>query len=163
MKPRRWFPHPLLSALLALAWLLLQQSLAPAQLITAALLGGLLPRLLHGFMGEASEVRNWPAVLRFTAVVLWDIVVSNLVVARIVLSPQLRPQPAWLVVPLELTQPRAITLLASVITNTPGTLSCIVDERRREIIVHALDCTDAPALVAQIKQRYERPLMEIFG
>jgi len=58
------------------------------------------------------------AVLRFVGVVLWDIVVSNLTVARIVLSPLSKPKPAWVPVPLALTHPAAITLLASVITTT---------------------------------------------
>ena len=59
MKPVGWLSHPLLSALLALAWLLLQQSLAVPQLITAAVLGLILPRLLHGFLGDATGVRSW--------------------------------------------------------------------------------------------------------
>jgi multicomponent K+:H+ antiporter subunit E len=66
-------------------------------------------------------------------------------------------------VPLALTHPTAITLLAAVITTTPGTVSCVVDEERRQILVHALDCDDPAALAAQIRQRYEAPLMEIFG
>lgn len=158
-----WFAHPVLSLLIAAAWLLLQQSLAVPQLITAAVLGLLLPRLLHGFLGPATRLRAPGTVLRFTALVLWDIVVSNLTVARLVLDPRANPQPAWVPVPLALTHPTAITLLAAVITTTPGTVSCVVDEERREILVHALDCTDPAELAAQIKQRYEAPLMEIFG
>ena len=69
---------------------------------------------------------------------------------------------AWVPVPLELTHPTAITLLATVITTTPGTVSCLVDDERHEILVHALDCADPAALAAEIKQRYEAPLREIF-
>ncbi len=158
-----WFAHPVLSLLIAATWLLLQQSLAVPQLITAAVLGLLLPRLLHGFLGPATRLRAPGTVLRFTALVLWDIVVSNLTVARLVLDPRANPQPAWVPVPLALTHPTAITLLAAVITTTPGTVSCVVDEERREILVHALDCADPAELAAQIKHRYEAPLMEIFG
>lgn len=160
---KRWLPHPALSALLAAVWLLLQQSLAVPQLLGAAVLALLLPRLLHGFLGEPVRPRAWAPALRFALTVLWDIVVANLVVARIVLTPGRRPQPAWVAVPLELRDPTGITLLATVITTTPGTVSCVVDEARGEILVHALDCADPAALVAQIRQRYERPLMEIFG
>jgi len=158
-----WFAHPVLSLLIAAVWLLLQQSLAVPQLITAAVLALLLPRLLHGFLGPATRLRAPGTVLRFTALVLWDIVLSNLTVARLVLDPRANPQPAWVPVPLALTHPTAITLLAAVITTTPGTVSCVVDEERREILVHALDCADPAELAAQIKQRYEVPLMEIFG
>ena len=157
------FPRPVLSVMLALTWLLLQQSLALPQLITAALLGWGLPRLLHGFLGSATARHlPWGVVLRFTLIVLWDIVVSNFTVAKLVLWPGARPQPAWVPIPLELTHPSAIVLLAAVITTTPGTVSCTIDEAGRMILVHALDCSDPAEMAAQIKQRYEQPLKEIF-
>lgn len=162
MKPLGAFPHPVMSALLAAAWLLLQQSLALPQLITAGLLGWALPRWLHGFLGPAVRVQRWGVALRFAWVVLYDIVVANLTVARLVLSPWSNPQPAWVWVPLDATHPTAITLLATVITTTPGTVSCDVDEAGRGILVHALDCRDPAAAAADMKARYERPLMEIF-
>jgi multicomponent K+:H+ antiporter subunit E len=162
-KPRAgWLTHPVLSAILAAAWLLLQQSLALPQLITAAVLGLGLPRLLHGFLGPGLHLRTYGTALRFGGVVLWDIVVSNLTVARIVLNPTSDPQPAWVPVPLVLTHPTAITLMATIITTTPGTVSCVVDDARQIILVHALDCADPDTLAAEIKQRYEVPLREIF-
>lgn len=163
MKPRGWWPHPLLSALLALAWLALQHSLAVATVLTALVLAWLVPRLVHVFLGERLRIRSWPGAARLLFVVLWDIIVSNVTVARIVLSPGADPQPAWVPIDLELTHPTAITLLASIITMTPGTVSCIVDAERRLILVHALDCDNPQALARQIKQRYEQPLWEIFG
>lgn len=161
--PAGWLSHPVLSLLLAAAWLLLQQSLAVPQLISAAVLGLGLPRLLHGFLGPGTRLRAPVTALRFAGIVLWDIVLSNLTVARLVLNPASRPQPAWVPVPLALTNPTAITLLATIITTTPGTVSCVVDEERGEILVHALDCADPAGMAAQIKQRYEAPLLEIFG
>jgi multicomponent K+:H+ antiporter subunit E len=158
-----WLPHPVLSTLLAGSWLLLQESLAPAQLIVAALLGLVVPRLVHGLIGPGARPRRPLLALRLAAIVLWDIVISNLTVARIVLNPLSKPRPAWVQVPLEVRHPNAIALLASIITMTPGTVSCIVDDRRQFILVHALDCDDAPALAAQIKRRYEAPLKEILG
>jgi multicomponent K+:H+ antiporter subunit E len=152
-----------LSLLIAAVWLLLQQSLALPQLMTATVLALGLPRLLHGFLGPAVRPRRFGVALRLAGIVLWDIVVSNLTVARLVLNPAAQPRPAWVPVPLTLTHPTAITLLATIITTTPGTVSCVVDEARGEILVHALDCDDPGALAEQMKQRYEAPLMEIFG
>ena len=160
---RGWFDHPVQSALIAACWLLLQQSLALPQLITATVLALGLPRLLHGFIGGPSHPRAWIAAARLFMVVLRDIIVSNVVVARLVLSPAARPQPAWVSVDLDIVHPVGITLLATIITNTPGTVSCVVDESRRCILVHALDgSAGAAAIAADIKARYERPLMEIF-
>ena len=162
MKPRGAFPHPYLSVLLAATWIALQQSVAPPQWITAGLLGWGLPQLLHGFMAPATRLRSTRTAIRFTLLVLYDIVVANFTVARIVLSPWSRPQPGWVVVPLDIRHPTGIVLLATVITTTPGTVSCIVDEAGRRILVHALDCPDATAMADDMKSRYERPLMEMF-
>lgn len=158
-----WFSHPALSLLLAAVWLLLRESAAPADLIGAVVIGLVVPRLVHRFLGAPTRPRALGAAVRFTGVVLWDIVVSNLTVARIVLDPSSSPKPAWVPVPLETRHPLAITLLATIITTTPGTVSCVVDDERKEILVHALDCDDPAAMAAQIKARYERPLLEIFG
>lgn len=157
-----WFAHPVLSALIAIVWLALQGSLAPVHLIAAALIGLAIPRLLARFLGAGTRVRAPATMLRLLGVVAWDIVVANLTVAWIVLNPLSRPQPAWLRVPYALEQASAVSLLATIITNTPGTVSCVIDEARREIVVHALDCADPAAMTAQIKARYEAPLLEIF-
>jgi multicomponent K+:H+ antiporter subunit E len=114
-------------------------------------------------LAAPTKVRSWPAVFRLVWVVLVDIVVANIAVARIVLSPASNPQPAWLTVPLDTQHPMAITLLATIITTTPGTVSCVVDDVGHEILVHALDCTSPEEMAEQIKQRYEQPLKEILG
>jgi len=158
-----WIAHPALGVLLAVVWLLLRESLAPVDLIFAVAMGLAVPYLARGFLDEPTRPRALLTAVRFTFVVLWDIVVSNLTVARIVLDPRSDPKPCWVPVPLATRHPTAITLLATIITTTPGTVSCVVDDQRWEILVHALDCDDPQAMAEQIKQRYERPLMEIFG
>jgi multicomponent K+:H+ antiporter subunit E len=159
----RWFGHPALSVLLAVVWLLLRQSAAPADLLGAVLIGLVVPRLAHRFLGAPARPRAWLVASRFVLVVLWDIVISNVTVARIVLNPASDPHPAWVPVTLTTRHPLAITLLAAIITTTPGTVSCVVDDESGQILVHALDCQDPAALAAEIKARYEGPLMEIFG
>ena len=42
-------------------------------------------------------------------------------------------------------------------------ISADLSEDRRELIVHYLDESDPGAMVAAIKERYERPIMEVFG
>ncbi len=160
---RRWLAHPVMSALLAAGWLMLQQSLDAGNLIAAALLALVIPRMVGGFIGDGFRLRAAGPALRLIAVVLWDIVQSNITVAKLVLNPARTPQPAWVPVPLDITHPNGIALFASIITMTPGTVSCIVDETRGEILVHALDCSDPDAAARDMKARYEAPLREIFG
>jgi multicomponent K+:H+ antiporter subunit E len=158
----RLFPHPALSVQLALIWLVLSHSLAFVHLLSAALLGWLLPRLLRGFLADANAL-HWPSVFRLSGVVLWDIVKSNITVARITLSSLKAIQPAWVAVALQSDNPRVNMLLASIITMTPGTVSAVVYSHRREILVHALSCDDPAALALDIQQRYEAPLLRIFA
>ena len=155
--------RPVLSVLLALTWLTLQQSLDLGNVLTACVLGWGLPRLLGGFLGPAAHPLSFSRALRLGFTVLWDIIVSNITVARLVLNPRSVPHPAWVKVPLTLTQPTAQALLASIITMTPGTVSAIVDEEGACIWVHALDCDDPAAVATDIDRRYQQPLMEILG
>lgn len=157
-----WFNHPVLSVLLGVSWLALSHSVELVHLLSALLIGLILPRLLHPFLTPADNIQ-WMAALRLTAVVLKDIVLSNITVARLVLGPMSTPQPAWLPVPLATDHPRINALFATIITTTPGTVSCVIDEQRHEILVHALNCDDAQAMIDDMKNRYETPLMQIFG
>ena len=157
-----WLAHPVLSVLLGASWLALSHSLALVHLLSALLIGLIVPRLLHPFLAPANRI-EWMAALRLSAVVLKDIVLSNITVARLVLGPMSRPQPAWLPVPLATDHPRINALFATIITTTPGTVSCVIDEQRHVILVHALNCDDAQAMIDDMKNRYEAPLMQIFG
>jgi multicomponent K+:H+ antiporter subunit E len=161
MKTRRWLAHPALSVLLAASWLLLQHSLEGVHLLSAVLIGLVIPWLLDPFLPETTAIRWVPAV-RLARRVVWDVIVSNFVVARLVLGPMPRLRPAWVPVKLALTHPTAISLLATIITTTPGTVSCTIDEARRTIWVHALDCEDPDRMAADIKASYEEPLLMIF-
>ncbi len=161
MKKKNWLGHPWLSSLLAASWLLLQHSLEPVHLLSAVLIGLVIPRLLHGFLLPATPLR-WALIPYLTGIVLWDIVISNITVARLVLGPISKLRPTWVPVPLALTHPTAISLLATIITTTPGTVSCTVDEQQRQILVHALDCEDPAQMAIDIKNRYEIPLLAIF-
>jgi len=159
-------PQPLTSAVLAAGWLLLA-GFSAAHLVVAIVIALALPWFTQRFVGEAmGRVRGWRGLVRavrFTLLVTWDIVVANMVVARLVLGPPQRLRPAWVEVPVDLEQPLAISLFASIITMTPGTVSSDLSDDRRRLLVHVLDTADPAALAADIKARYERPLAEIFA
>jgi len=156
-----WLGHPILTVQLAASWLLLQHSVEIVHLISALLIGIFIPRILHSALPKSGSISYSPVPRLFWRV-LWDIVISNITVARLVLGPLSKLRPAWVTVPLALTHPTAISLLATIITTTPGTVSCTINEERREILVHALDCTDPAQMAADIKNRYEELLLAIF-
>lgn len=159
---RGWLASPALSVAVGVGWVLLQGSLSVSTLLWAVLLALFLPWLVNDFLGRYAPLAGGRAALGLLAVVLWDIVRANLSVARIVLEPGFQPQPAWIQVPYALTDPRGIALLATIVTNTPGTVSAMVDEKRSVLLVHALHAPDPQAVADEILHRYERPLREIF-
>lgn len=163
MTSRRWLPYPLLSATLLLVWLLLNNTLAPGQVLLGALLGLAVPAMLRALRGRAPRVRAGGVILRLGVVVLLDIVVSNFEVARRILGREARLMPRFFWVPLDLRDEHGLAVLGSIITLTPGTLTADITPDRRHLLVHGLHVPDPEAAVAQIKQRYESPLREVFG
>ena len=160
MKSR--FPAPLLSATLFAVWLLLNNTLDPAHLVLGAALAIFVPRFTEGLRPQRPRIRRPLVVVRLGLVVLWDIVLSNIEVARRILGPEAAIRPAFVWVPLDLTDPHAIVSLAGIITMTPGTLSAELSPDGRHLLVHAFNVDDEAALIAQLKARYEAPLKEIF-
>ncbi len=79
-----------------------------------------------------------------------------------VLGPMDQLHPRWYRVPLETEHEEVNTLLAMIITTTPGTVSAGIDQERGDILVHALSSDDTELDIQEIKKRYEIPLLEIF-
>jgi len=162
----RWLPHPWLAAWLLAGWLLLNQTTAPGHVLLGGLLAIVIARAMppapsHAARRGARGLRRAAVALRLCAVVLRDVVVANVQVATRILGPQARLRPGFVWVPLAAQRPVSITLLAGIVTMTPGTVSAEVTQDRRHLLVHGLDIADAEALVAEIRQRYETPIMEL--
>ncbi len=158
----RLLPHPVLSAVLALTWLALNNTLGPAHVLLAAGIALSLPLLIGRFLPDLPRLRAPATLFRLLLVVLGDILVANLEVARRILGRESALRPAFVRVPLDLRDPLGVATLAAIVTLTPGTLSADLDDAGKHLVVHALHVDDASRLVATIKQRYEAPLRAIF-
>ncbi|MHB0776351.1 Na+/H+ antiporter subunit E [Halomonas sp. WWR20] len=162
MRSRPWLPMPLLSVLLLVVWLLLQQSVAPGQWLLGGFLALIIPILTRSFWEPQPDMKRPLLMLRYLLRVLGDIVTANLQVSRIILDPRGRMRPAFVEYPLELKENFPITMLASTITLTPGTVSAHLRLDGKTLLIHALDIADEQELIDEIRERYERPLKEIF-
>ncbi|MGK0673293.1 MAG: Na+/H+ antiporter subunit E [Halothiobacillaceae bacterium] len=160
---RSILPHPILSLALLLIWMLLNNSLSAGHLVLGSLLAVLIPQLTAPFWPEPVHIRHPAILLRFVGIVLWDILVANIIVARRILGPVDALQPGFMRIPLDVQSPLAISLLANTISLTPGTVSCDLSPDRRFLLVHALHVTNIEAEIRQIKTRYEQPLKEVFS
>jgi multicomponent K+:H+ antiporter subunit E len=160
---RRLFPHPFLTLGLIVLWMLLVNDLRLGSLIMALFLGIVIPIFSAPYWPDRPPIRNFPALIAYVLLVLWDIVVANIVVARIILlrrNDQIRS--AWITVPLDLRSPEAITLLAGTITMTPGTVTADMSACGRALLIHSLHAPDPDAIRDEIKTRYEARLKRIF-
>lgn len=158
---RRLVPAPVASLAIAALWLLLN-GVSNGQIVLAALLALALPWLLPAPAMPSPRLAAPLGAIRLALVVLHDIVKANLEIALRILGPESRIRPAYVWVPLDITSPQGIAVFASIITMTPGTLSCEVTDDRRWLLVHAFHADDPAAVVAEVKSRYEAPLREIF-
>ena len=160
---QRLFPHPLLTLLLAIVWVLLQNSFTPGTMVFGLILGIVIPAFTAGWWPERPKTIRMGKLAVYTLIVLWDILVANIQVAWIVLTrPNDSLRTHWIVVPLRLRQPEAITLLAGTITLTPGTVSADLSDEGHSLLVHTLDTGDPDATRDDIIARYESRLLEIF-
>ncbi len=162
---KRWLPSPPLSFALFVVWLLLNQSLDAATVLMALLLGVVVPLLTKGLRPATVRMRHPGVALRLTAHVLLDVVRSAAAVANLLLTRRSAGIASRFVhVPLDLRDPNGLAVLSMIFCLTPGTAWGELAFDRSTVLLHVFDVTEADqsAFIATIKQRYERPLMEIF-
>ena len=165
MRALNWlFPHPFVTLLLTVVWILLQNQLSAGMVVVGLILGIIIPRATAAWWPDRPKGFHLGKMAVYCVIVMWDIVVANVQVAWIVLTkPNSKLRPAWVVIPLDLVQPEAITILAGTITLTPGTVSADLSDGGHSLLVHALHTDDPDAVRDEIKDRYERRLKEIFA
>lgn len=160
---RKLIPHPWLTLSLIVVWQLLANDITRGSLLFGAILGVVVPFLTAPYWPDSPRLRRPLRILEYILIVLWDIVVANIAVARVILfKPNSQIKSQWVTIPLELTSPEAITVLAGTITMTPGTVSSDLSACGGALLVHCLDTDDPDAVRDEIKTRYEARLKRIF-
>jgi multicomponent K+:H+ antiporter subunit E len=160
---RRLIPSPPLSFALFVVWLLLNQSAEASTLVSGVLLAIAVPLLTKGLRPATVRMRHPGVALRLAAVVLYDMSQSVFAVARALLGRRSRDiRSSFVHVPLDMRDPNGLAVLAMIMCLTPGTAWGELAFDRSTLLIHVFDLADEAAFIAQIKTRYERPLMEIF-
>ncbi|SCW74552.1 multicomponent K+:H+ antiporter subunit E [Sphingobium faniae] len=158
---KRLVPFPLLALALFAMWILLT-GFSPGHVLLGALVALIVSRTMLSLRPEPPRVRIGWAMVRLAGLVLADIVRSNMAVAKIILSNPPDRHAGFIELPTDLRSPYALAVLALIITATPGSLWVQHDANRHVILIHVLDLVDETEWVTQIRERYERLLMEIF-
>lgn len=149
-----------LNLLLAVAWVLLSGRPSLDAFMAGYLIGFLVLRLVQG-RRPSGYIRRTTAAVRFLFFFAWQVVLANLRLMVFLFSPNSRMRPGIVRVPVDLRTPAAITILANVITLTPGTLTLEVSADSRFLYVHSIDVPSPEILREGIKRGFERRIAEV--
>lgn len=152
----------LVNVLMALVWAAVTGSFSPINIIFGFALGALALSLIREQVGSMGYFSRSRRVLSLMLLFIYELVLSAIRVAILVLTPDMKLKPGIFAFPLRVDRDFEITLLANLITLTPGTLSVDVSDDRRFLYVHALDCSDPDQTREDIADGFERKIMEAF-
>ncbi|MCC0044207.1 MAG: Na+/H+ antiporter subunit E [Brucellaceae bacterium] len=152
----------LINLLLAIAWAAVSASFTLANLIFGFVLSAVALYLIREQVGYVGYLtRSW-RVVSLAALFVYELILSAWKVTTLVLSPNMKVKPGIFAYPMKVDRDGEITLLANLITLTPGTLSVDVSDDRRTLYVHAIDCSDVDQTRADIAEGFERKILEAF-
>jgi multicomponent K+:H+ antiporter subunit E len=158
-------PSPLMSGILLVFWLILNQSLEPAHLLLGAILAILIPILAEPLMQPIGFPKlSKPLVLfRLLGMAFIEIVRSCFNVSRVILVAKAHGlNTQFIKIPLDLRDPYGLALLSCLINMTPGTVWAEILQDQHELVLHVFDLHDEQWWIDTIKSKYEHPIMEVF-
>ena len=155
----------LMVAGLALVWAAITGNFSALNLLLGAAIGLAVGMLLRDRPAGPRQAGRTRRIISLALLFLRELMVSAFRVAVIVLRPNLKSslRPAIVAFPLTAKSDAEITLLANLITLTPGTLSVDVSDDRSVLYVHVLDLDSRERLIAEIASGFERKVMEVFA
>ena len=149
------------NVLLAVVWMLSVGELTTENFATGFLLAFLVLLFSHPARPASGYHVKVLQSIQFLAFFVWQLILSNLRVAHDVMTPTLHMRPAIIAVPLEARTDEEITFLANLISLTPGTLSLDVSTDRSTLYVHGMFVHDPEQFKREIKEGFERRLLEL--
>jgi multicomponent Na+:H+ antiporter subunit E len=159
---------------LMIIWAALTEDFGPANLLLGFLFGAFLLWFGRGVTGRVRYFQwgeNVPGplglavrfglLIKFIVIFVWEVILANVNIMLTVLKPNLDLNPAIIALPLDIDSDMEITLLANMITLTPGTLSLDVSDDRRTLYVHCVHADDPERTKREIKEVFESLVQEV--
>lgn len=160
---KRLLPLPIHSLMLIVVWLMINNTTSLGHIILGTVLGIAIPLLCEPLRVPQPSIKKPLKAFIYAGIVLKDIVLANIEVALLVVGPMRLIKPGFVAVPLDLSGTLPISVLASTVTMTPGTVSGEVSSDQKWLYVHVLNMPEnEQEVIDHIKQRYESRLKEIF-
>lgn len=147
--------------LMALTWAAARGDLTLLNLVVGAVLGYMLLWLTGDLLGASHYCARLPRILDFVIFFIWELLLANVRVAWDVITPIHSMRPGIIAVPLDMKSDEQITMLANVISLTPGSLCLDISQDRKRLFVHVQNLTDADKERRRLKQGFERRILEL--
>ncbi|WP_174728259.1 Na+/H+ antiporter subunit E [Mesobacillus harenae] len=151
----------LLNIVLAFVYMFLKVSASPVTFLVGYFFGLLVIFIFRRFFQSRFYLLRIVAVINLFFLFIKELILSNIAVLRVILKPKLDIRPGIFALPTELKEDWEITVLANLITLTPGTLVIDVSDDNKILYVHAMDLADAEEAINSIKQTFEKAIMEV--
>lgn len=147
--------------LLTFIWVALTGSFELLNFVFGFVLSFLILRVITIGKGKSKYFTILPKVIAFVFFFLYELFKANLQVAYDVVTPKFYMKPGIIKVPLDAKTDLEITLLANLISLTPGTLSLDVSNDKKVLYVHGMYVSNKEKFIQGIKQGFEKRLLEI--
>lgn len=147
--------------MLALAWAALSGEFSLLNLMLGFAFGFAILLFVGPALGGGKYFQKVTSALGFVGFFVRELVRANTRVAYEVMTPRFNMRPGIVAIPLDARTDAEITILANLITLTPGTTSLDLSVDRRVLYVHAMNVSDADALRHEIKSGFERRVLEL--
>ncbi|KZE68460.1 cation:proton antiporter [Fictibacillus phosphorivorans] len=151
----------ILNLLIGVIWMFLSESYSFASFLVGFVIGAALLFLLNRFIPDSYYFKYVKAIAFLIFLFIKELILSNIEVLKWIYKPRLDFQPGILALPIDVKKNWEITLLANLITLTPGTLSVDVSKDQRFIYIHALDLPDVNETIVSIKDSFEKAIREV--
>ncbi|WP_019243768.1 MULTISPECIES: Na+/H+ antiporter subunit E [Bacillus] len=151
----------LINLVLAFVWMFLAHSYSPSSFTVGYLLGLLILLGFRRFLkSKFYLIRVW-AVIKLIFIFIKELLLANISVLKVIIKPKLDMKPGIFALETELKRDWEITLLANLITLTPGTLVIDVSEDNKILYIHAMNIDDVPSEIDAIKNSFEKAILEV--
>lgn len=149
---------------LALVWAAVTGAFTLLNLLLGAVIGAMAVLFIRDRVEHPHMMRRFVRTLSLAALFFYELALSAARVAMLVISPGMKKRlsPGIIAYPLSVTSDLQITLLANLITLTPGTLSVDVSDDRKTLYIHVLEMNDREDVIASIKNGFEARIIEVF-
>lgn len=156
--------YAVVALVLAVFWAVATGNFSLLNLLFGGIVGALGLFLVRDKVQSPLFLRKLRRILALVGLFTYELVLSATRVAILVLRPNMKQhlRPAIIAFPLTVKRPAEITVLANLITLTPGTLSVDVSDDGTFLYVHALSCPDREALIRDIASGFEAKVAEAF-